>query len=114
VADDLTDPRRVRWAAYLTAFFVLRVPWYGATLALHHGVLYPARLLQDAFGLAVLGLVFALPTRGDRTLVAVSKVGRGDEAALSGDRSQAVLARSEELDPSQPAPDQQEPDQLRN
>jgi alpha-1,2-mannosyltransferase len=116
VADDLTDPRRVRWAAYLTVFFVLRVPWYGATLALHHGVLYPTRLLEDAFGLVVLGLVFALPTRGDRTLVAVSKAGRGKDAALSGDRSHAVLARQEQptLDPSQPAPDQQEPDQLRN
>jgi alpha-1,2-mannosyltransferase len=116
VAGDLTDPRRVRWAAYLTGFFVLRIPWYGATLALHHGVLSPARLLEDAFGLAAVGLVFALPTRGDSELVAVSKAGRGDEAALSGDRSQAVPARQEQpaLDPSQPAPDQQEPDHLRN
>jgi hypothetical protein len=83
---------------------------------LHHGVLYPTRLFEDAFGLVVLGLVFALPTRGDRTLVAVSKAGRGKDAALSGDRSHAVLARQEQptLDPSQPAPDQQEPDQLRN
>ena len=63
VAGDLTDPRRVRWTAYLMVFFVLRLPWYGSTLSLHHGVLYPARLLQDSFGLAVLGLLFWWPTR---------------------------------------------------
>ena len=103
---DLTDPRRVRWAACLGVFFVLRVPWYGSTLALHHGVLHPAHLLQDAFGLAALGLLFWLPTRGD---LAASKAGRGNDAALSGDRSQVVLARQEQpaLDPNQPAPDLQ-------
>ena len=63
VAGDLTDPRRVRWSAYLMVFFVLRLPWYGSTLSLHHGVLHPAHLLQDSFGLAVVGLVFWLPTR---------------------------------------------------
>ena len=63
MAGDLTDPRRVRWAAYLMVFFVLRLPWYGSTLSLHHGVLYPAHLLQDSFGLAVLGLLFWWPTR---------------------------------------------------
>jgi alpha-1,2-mannosyltransferase len=64
LAGDLSDPRRARWVAYLTVFFVLRMPWYGSTLSLHHGVVYPAHLLQDSFGLAVLGLLFWLPTRG--------------------------------------------------
>jgi alpha-1,2-mannosyltransferase len=106
VADDLTDPRRVRWAAYLTVFFVLRLPWYGSTLALHHGVLYPAHLLQDAFGLAAIGLLFWLPTRGLSSTEVVPKPGRGNAAALSGDRSNVVLARPEHpaLDSNQPAP----------
>jgi alpha-1,2-mannosyltransferase len=115
VADDLRDPVRARWAAYLTVFFVLRLPWYGSTIALHHGVLYPAHLLQDAFGLAVLGLLFWLPTRGSSTLVSAPVLGRGDDAALSGDRSEVVLAafaatRQEQPAPHpiQPAPEQQE------
>ena len=61
VAGDLTDPLRLRWSAYLMVFFVLRLPWYGSTLSLHHSVLYPARLLQDAFALAVLWLLLRLP-----------------------------------------------------
>ncbi len=113
VADDLTDPLRVRWAAYLTVFFLLRLPWYGSTLALHHGVLYPARVLEDSFGLAALGLLFWLPTRGD---FAASTAGRGNDAALSGDRSHVVLARPEQpaLDPIQPARDPQEPEPHRD
>jgi hypothetical protein len=73
---------------------------------LHHGVLYPAHLLQDAFGLAAMGLLFWLPTRGLSSIEAVSKAGRGDEASLSGDRSNVVLARPEHpaLDSIQPAP----------
>jgi alpha-1,2-mannosyltransferase len=121
VADDLTDPVRARWAAYLTVFFVLRVPWYGSTLALHHGVLYPARLLEDAFGLAALGLLFWLPTRGLSRTDAASKAGRGTVAALSGDRSHVeqaapAAARQEQpaSHPNQPAPDQQEPDSQRS
>ncbi len=120
VADDLTDPVRVRWACYLTVLFVLRVPWYGSTMAMHHGVLYPARLLEDAFGLAVLGLLFCLPPRSASTLAAASVVGRGDDAALSGDRSAAVTAapaavRQEQhaLYPPQPALEQTDPERHR-
>ena len=108
LADDLTDPVRARWAAYLTIFLVLRVPWYGSTLALHHGVLYPAHLLQDAFGLAALGLLFWLPPRGT---VAASKAGRGlpGESALSGDRSHVVLVAPAAAQPEQPAPHPNQP-----
>jgi alpha-1,2-mannosyltransferase len=86
LADDLTDPVRVRWTAYLMIFFILRIPWMGSSLALRHGVLHPAHLLQDAFGLAVLGLLFCLPTRSS------SGSACGEEAALSGDRSHVVRA----------------------
>ena len=113
VAGDLTDARRGRWTAYLTIFFVLRIPWYGSTLALHHGVLYPAHLLQDAFGLAAIGLLFALPTPG-RQRWAASTAGRGNDAALSGDRSHAVLARRQPAPyPNQPAHDPQGPEHRR-
>ena len=90
LAGDLTDPVRVRWTAYLMVFFILRIPWYGSTLSLHHGVLHPAHLLQDAFGLAALGLLFFLPIRCTSTDASAC----GDVAALSGDRSHAVPAAS--------------------
>lgn len=107
LANDLTDPVRVRWTAYLMVFFVLRIPWYGSTLALHHGVLHPAHLLQDAFGMVTLGLLFCLPTRCTSTDVSAC----GEVAALSGDRSHAgrvasAAVRSDQFEhhPTQTAP----------
>lgn len=63
VADDFRDRRRVVGALAVVAYFSLRLPWYGNTLSLGHSGLYPARLLQDSFGLAALGILCTLPWR---------------------------------------------------
>ena len=64
LADDFRDRARVVAALGVSGLFLLRLPWWGNALSMHHGGLYPIRLLQDGFGLAVLALIFFLPWRG--------------------------------------------------
>ena len=63
LADDVTDRRRVAAAPAVAALFVLRLPWWGNALAMHHGPFFFPRVLQDSFGLATVALLFFLPWR---------------------------------------------------
>jgi alpha-1,2-mannosyltransferase len=63
LAGDFRDRTRVVAAVGLGAYFAFRLPWWGNAVSVHHGPLYPTRLVQDAFGLAVLALLFVLPWR---------------------------------------------------
>jgi alpha-1,2-mannosyltransferase len=51
--------RRWSWLIVLAVLFSLPVPWWGRTLVRHH--IWGGSLVQDAFGLASVALVFLMP-----------------------------------------------------
>ncbi len=58
---DGRDLRRLAFAAAVWVFYVLHIPWWGITmLADHDGPRFAGRIVQDAFGLGAILLMFAL------------------------------------------------------
>ena len=55
----LAAARRWAWLTLLTVLFALPVPWWGRALVRHD--VFGGRVVEDAFGLAALVLVFLLP-----------------------------------------------------
>jgi alpha-1,2-mannosyltransferase len=61
IVGDGRDRRRVVLAAGLWLWFVLRIPWYGASMLTSQiGPSWFARFLQQGYGLAAIALVFVL------------------------------------------------------
>ena len=68
IVGDGRDRRRNLLAAVVFAFFVLKLPWYGADL-LRDGAPAPiARIVEDAYGLMALVLLFTLRARSSTEL----------------------------------------------
>jgi alpha-1,2-mannosyltransferase len=64
IVGDGRDRRRIALAAGVWLFYVLHVPWWGITMLAHHiGPRFLGRVVQDAYGLGAIGLLFALRPR---------------------------------------------------
>jgi alpha-1,2-mannosyltransferase len=78
IVGDGRDRRRVLFAIGLTVFFVLPIPWMGASMVNPHYSPVPpiilARIVQDGFGLAALALLPVVARYGLRDAAARSQV----------------------------------------
>jgi alpha-1,2-mannosyltransferase len=64
IVGDGRDRRRIALAAGVWLFYYLHVPWWGITMLAHHiGPRFLGRIVQDAYGLGAIGLLFALRPR---------------------------------------------------